>query len=523
MLRFARGFTWRRCAFALAGTVGLAACLTNQVSSSRRSRTLRLSIAGRLEGYALSLTRGYYEAYFATLVFEGLTRLDATGQPAPSLATGWDMGSDGRSYRFRLRRGVRFHDGSPFGPADVVRAWETALREPRTSVRHPWMLDLIEGADALAPGSQTHLAGVRARDDSTLEVRLVRPLSLFPRLIAEPQAFIGAASSDDARPVGTGPWRWLSGRAIGDTILVIRHDAYWGIRPRMDSVMIRVIPDSLLVRAFVAGQVDCTADMTRETRTALAAWSDVRLTRMGPMGLVRIVFNLHKPPLQDVRVRRALGLALDRQRLARETAAGPVIVANGPLPPGVLGADSTRPGIPYDPEGARRLLAETGLAFYGPFRMVLPDNETPEFSSNFSSLLQSYWRAVGLEVVQWTSGDTGSADIDVRVSYPDGTDPDDYLYSRFHSSVAGMGGNKGGFRDSLVDRWLDEGRLAGDTTIRARLMRAASARIDSLAPNLILWYTPVTTASSTRISDCVAGMATSTFVDVDLAATPAPT
>lgn len=501
----------------LSGTLALSACGPPRGAQVTHSRTLKIAVAGRMEGFALSRTRSYYEANFATLVFEGLTRLNPQGAAEPSLATGWEVSPDGRKYHFTLSRGVRFHDGSHFGPADVVRAWETALREPRNTIRHAWMLDLVEGAEAVTAEGKAGLSGVRVVDDTTLEVRLVRPLAVFPRLIAGPQAFIGAASSDDARPVGTGPWRWQSGRAMGDTIILSRNDAYWRTPPRMDSVVIRVMSDSMLVRAFVAREVDCTADLTRQSRTALSARTDVRLTRTGPMGLVRIVLNLRTPVLQDIRVRRALGLALDRQRLAREAAAGPVIAATGPLPPGVLGADGSRTGMPYDPGTARRLLAETGLVFRQPLSIVLPDNETPEYSPDFSSLLQSYWGAVGVRVVRWIGKDVGPADLDVRVSYPDGADPDDYLYSRFHSSVAGMGGNQGGFRDALVDRWLDEGRVARDTITRGRLMRAANARIDSLAPNLFLWYAPITTASSTRITDCLAGMTTSTFVDVDLA------
>lgn len=500
----------------LSCTLATSACGGTHRPEPADSRTLTLAVAGRMKGYALSLTRSYYEGYFATLVFEGLTRLDDAGRPKPSLATRWEVSPDRRTYRFTLRRAVRFHDGTTFGAADVVRAWESILGEQRITARHPWALDPIEGADAVSAGTRRHLSGVRVIDDSTLEVRLTRPLQQFPRLIADPQAFVGAATSDNVRPVGTGPWRWLAGRATADTIHLARNDDYWGRRPRMDSVEIRVVPDSHLVRAFTGGEVDCTADMTRESRTALAARTDIRLTRAGPMGLVRIVFNLDNPSLQDVRFRRALGMALDRRRLSKEAASGSVITANGPLPPGVLGADPTRPVMPYDPEQARSLLAERGIVVPDSLSLKLPDDETPEFSPDFSSLLESYWGAVGLRIHQWSGHDRGMADIMVRVSYPEGADPDDYLYSRFHSSVAGMAGNKGGFEDTLVDRWLDEGRAVSDTVARARLMRMASARIDSLAPDLFLWFTPIVTASSTRINSCLAGMPTSTFADVDL-------
>jgi ABC-type transport system substrate-binding protein len=515
MLPSIRGLAWRLFILGLSTGAILPACGGTHQPEASRSRTLTLAVAGRMKGYALSRTGAYYEAVFATLAFEGLTRLDSTGAPLPSLATRWAVSPDGRTYRFTLRRNVRFHDGTAFGPADVVRAWETALREPHHSVLYPWMLEDIEGADALTPGSRTPLRGARVADDSTLDVTLTRPLGQFLRQVAKTQAFIGAAASNDVRPVGTGPWRWVSGAATGDAILLARHDGYWGARPRMDSLRIRVIPDHQLVAAFDEGSVDCTVDMTRRSRTVLASRSDIRLTRTGPMGLVRIVLNLRTPALRDVRVRRALALALDRDRLAREVAAGPVLVANGPLPPGVLGADPERPGQPYDPEAARRLLAASGAVLPDSLGIELPRDEVPEFSTDFGMLLQSYWSAVGVRVYRRPNGNP-TADMDVRISYPDVADPDDYLYSRFHSKMAGLGGNEGGFGDSLVDRWLDEGRMVSDTALRASLMRRTSARIDSLVPNLFLWYAPVVTASSLRLNGCVAGLASSTFVETDL-------
>jgi ABC-type transport system substrate-binding protein len=510
-----RALAWRLSLLSLPTWLLLPACGGARQPDPSRSRTLTLAVAGRMKGYALSRTRSYYDAVFATIAFEGLTRLDSSGTPRPSLATRWDVSPDGRTYRFTLRRNVRFHDGTAFGPADVARAWETALRAPRKTILYPWMLEDIEGADALAPGSTTSLRGVRVVDDSTVDVTLTRRIGQFPRLLAKTQAFIGAAGSTDVRPVGTGPWRWVSGAATGDVITLARNDRYWGARARMDSLRIRVIPDDQLVGAFRSGSVDCTADMTRQSRTELAARSDIRLIHTGPMGLVRIVLNLRTPALRNPDVRRALALALDRPRLAREVAAGPVIVANGALPPGVLGADPERPGQPYDPEAARRLLAASTVPLTDSLGIELPNDEVPEFSADFGTLLQSYWSAVGIHVYRRHSGNP-MADMDVRISYPEVADPDDYLYSRFHSKMAFMAGNEGGFGDSLVDRWLDEGRMESDTAARARLMRLVNARIDSLVPNLFLWYAPVVTASSLRLNGCVAGLTTSTFVDTDL-------
>jgi ABC-type transport system substrate-binding protein len=107
--------------------------------------------------------------------------------------------------------------------------------------------------------------------------------------------------------------------------------------------------------------------------------------------------------------------------------------------------------------------------------------------------------------------------MNVRISYPSVLDPDFYLYSRFHSSVAGMAGNVGAFADAEVDRLLDLGRAATNRAERGRLMATAAERIDQLAANIFLWYNPLTSVSSLRVSECVASGTNSDFVAVDLA------
>jgi ABC-type transport system substrate-binding protein len=484
--------------------------------AERASRPLTVAVAGRMEGFALSRTRSFYSALFAALVFEGLTRVDSAGQLRPALATRWDTLDGGRRFRFHLRRDVRFHSGAPFTAHDVVRAWQTALRIPGDAGQHAWMLDPIEGSAEVSAGGKP-LLGARVVDDSTLDVHLTRPLTIFPQLISSAQAFVGAPESDDARPIGTGPWRWISGAAAADSIILGHHDMYWGAKPRMTRLVIRVVPDSQLVGAFASGAVDCTADVTRATMRALAARTDLRLIKVTPFGVVRMMLLVSKPPLNDIRVRRALAMALDRAQLARHVASGSVTVANGMLPPNVMGSDTSHSGVPYDPDGARRLLADAGFKRSRTLFVRLPEETPVEVSPDFFALLESYWRAIGVSVVR-ISGADAKADIDLHISYPDSRDPDDYLYARFHSSVAGIGGNLGHFRDSLVDRWLDSGRVVTDSAQRASLMRRTNARLDSVVANIFLWYVPVTTVSSTRINGCVAGMAYSTFVGTERAA-----
>jgi len=471
---------------------------------------LQIGVSGRMKGFSLSRGRDFYSARFAILPFEGLTRIDSAGVVQPSLATHWDTLDGGRHFRFHLRRNVRFHDGTLFGSADVVRAWTLALQSDR--VDHPWMLDAISGA-AASTRTEVALRGLTAVNDSTLDVFLTAPLLQFPRLITGPQAFIGAQASSDSVAIGTGPWQWRVGAADADSIRLRRFARYWGVRPQMAALTIRVVADSLMPQAIMHGTVDCTADLTRESMIALAARTDVKITYRTPLGVVRLVLNEQTPALTDWRVRRALVLALDRTRLASDASASPSRVANGPLPPNVAGSDSTYVSYPYDPTAARELLMRAGFAagLPRPLRLRLPSSGLVEFSSDLRSLLTTYWAEVGI-TVEVPSDPAAPVDLQLRVSYPETLDADDYLYSRFHSSLAGEAGNSGGFRDTIVDRLLDSGRVVVDSTRRHQLMRSASVRIDSLVPNIFLWYVPVTSASHVRMRYCDAGLASSTFV-----------
>lgn len=505
-------------ALAVLLAVFLTSCRRDERSVAMSSRTLRIAVGEGLHGFSLDRTRQFYEANFATLVFEGLTAMDSIGRPIPSLATRWQLLPDRRTWRFTLRRGVRFHDGASFGAADVVRNWESRLRVRHDVAQRAWMLDAIDGAAAVSSGDPRPLRGLTIVNDSTLEVRLTHAAPRFVADIASPEAFIGAVRASDSLPIGTGPWRWVRGAAAAPEILLARNGAHWARVPRMDSLLIRVLPDSGLAAAFGRGDVDCTWDLTRASRIALSARTDVRMIAYGAPGLARIIFHLDRfPAFRDVRLRQAFAMALDRPRLARDAAAGPVTVASGPLPPGVPGYDVGASGWPYDPERARRLLVEAGFDFSRSLPVLLPGPNTPELAPNFSTLLIAYWEAIGVRVEEQAARDTAPPALDLHISYPEVSDADAYLYSRFQSSVAGTAGNIGAFSDAVVDRLLDEGRATEDGKVRERLMRDAARRIDELAANVFLWYNPVLTASSTRITACTGGGPRADFVSVDLA------
>jgi ABC-type transport system substrate-binding protein len=147
-------------------------------------------------------------------LFDGLTRFEPDARVAPGLAERWDVSPDGRTYTFHLRRGVTFHDGTPFVARHVAASWRRAL-DPKSKGGRAWPLYPVAGAQAFAEGRADALAGVRTPDDSTVVVTLAEPLAVFPKLLAMPVASVvpeNAGATLGQRRWAPGPWKFVEWR-----------------------------------------------------------------------------------------------------------------------------------------------------------------------------------------------------------------------------------------------------------------------------------------------------------------------
>src|SRR5919199_2965232 len=191
-------------------------------------------------------------------LFDGLARFTPDARVEPGLAERWDVSPDGLTYTFHLRRGVKFHDGTPFVARQVMRSWERAL-DPRTKGGRGWPLYPIRGARSYADGKAPSIAGLAAPNDSTVVVSLDEPSSIFVKILAMPvTAVVPENVSVDfgEHPVGTGPWRLVEWRH-SDYLKFARNTAYWGGAPKAESLLARIIPEpSTAVAEFETGSVD---------------------------------------------------------------------------------------------------------------------------------------------------------------------------------------------------------------------------------------------------------------------------
>ena len=299
-------------------------------------------------------------------LYAGLTRLDENGEPYPSLAESWTVSEDGRTYRFRLRDGLLFSDGSHLTAEDVRRSWLRIL-DPATGSTAPDVLTLIEGApQRLAGGSEEGVA-INAPDDRTLEVRLRHPAAYFPAIAATPTAFVvppGADGSPDWQRVGdfVGSGPYVADRMDGEALVLTANEAYVAGPPPITTIHWLTDLDGDVPSAYADETVDL-AGIGSFDASWLAYDTDLgpALHAAAALNVQYFGFDTTRPPFDDARVRRAFALAIDRPRLV-ELAEGTASIPASSVVPPALWPDGLPDDHDHDPAEAARLLDEAGYA-----------------------------------------------------------------------------------------------------------------------------------------------------------------
>lgn len=283
-------------------------------------------------------------------IFDGLTRIGADGSLKPWLATAW-RNLDARTWRFTLRDDVVFSNGAPFDAAAVKFTVDYLATRA------------VPGKDNLARDLPA-LVEARVVDARTVDIVTVDPVPIFPRyasalLMPEPGAFehLGKEGFQKA-PIGTGPFEAVT---FAPAKINFRAHARSWRRPRFDRLELVELPDpTVRVQALITDQIDVATGLAPEDVATLKAaghqavgWRDIQVSSISLVTTRDLPFN-------DVRVRRALNMAVNRQPLIDVLLLGSTVPANQPAAAHVLGHDPNIPHYPYDPDAARALLAEAG-------------------------------------------------------------------------------------------------------------------------------------------------------------------
>ncbi|MCM2256561.1 MAG: ABC transporter substrate-binding protein [Vicinamibacteria bacterium] len=278
-------------------------------------------------------------------LFEALVGFDADMQVVPALAVSWENPGE-TSWRFRLRPGVRFHDGRALTAADAAASLQRARAET-SQLRY-------------------HLAGVahvRAIDETTLEVITQGPQPDLLNHLVFVAIVPKDAPAEITRPVGTGPWAYASG-AAGEELRAARFDGYWGARPAFDAVRIRgLAAPARRARAIADGAADVVTQFPPEHWQQAQRQSGQRTLARRSLSVLMLGLRATEgSPFRDPRVREAAALAIDRRTLVERGQAGLGAALDQLVPPEVAGYARGLPPLLADPARARGLLAEAGFA-----------------------------------------------------------------------------------------------------------------------------------------------------------------
>jgi len=425
-------------------------------------------------------------------IYGTLTEFDKDLNVVPGLAESWDTSSDGLTLTLHLRKGVTFDDGSAFDSADVK-----------------FSLDKIkeEATAAVAAASLASVKSVDATDPETVTVHLSAPdAGLLANLGVVNMAML---SSDDTEaalnttPNGTGPFT-LKERKANQSLSLVRNDAYWGDKTKLDGVEFRVIPDeSSIVSAMQSGNVQFAVfDDPLVAQTAAAAGLAVAKTPQLSYHVLQL--NARKGPLTDVNVRLAMQCAIDRQQVLDTAAAGEGQITGPITSPAFRSDPNSRPCPTRDLTKAAEYLAKAGKSDGVTIKTIVSQGEystSVNEAQNLKAQLAEAKITLDLDVLEsgayvdrWIG-----ADFEAAVALNGGRPDPDGAYSRYFTSTGNL--NKvAGYSSPELDQLFAEGRQTSDLAKRKEIYTKISNNLEDNAVWIWMFTSYTYTATTSNVT-----------------------
>ena len=425
-------------------------------------------------------------------VYDGLVRYKSgTLEVEPALATSWTISADGTEYTFKLRRGVKFHDGSGFDAADVEFNFDRMLDENHP-YHHtgPFPLSFFFSA----------IEDVEAVDASTVRFKLNAPYAPFLSNLAYPTGLIVSPESVQEHdkefgrnPSGTGPFKFAEWESNAK-VVITRNADYWDGAPSLEAVVFRPITDgNTRVAEMLSGGLDVMVEIPPDSVAQFNGNGFNLLEQAGPH-LWFLILNAKEGPFADKRVRQAINYAIDKKTLVEQVLQGTAEVASGPTPPAFSWAynESLQP-YPYDPRKAKQLLQAAGhgnasLTFYvteGGSGMLDP----VPMGTAIQADLAKVGVDVKIETYEWNTflgkvnpGLEGKADMAEMAWMTNDPDTLPYLALRTDAWPDKGGFNSGYYSNPEVDKLLEAARQSTDQAERAKLYQQMQEIVYEDAP-----------------------------------------
>ncbi|MCF6317583.1 MAG: ABC transporter substrate-binding protein [Marinosulfonomonas sp.] len=427
-------------------------------------------------------------------IYEGLIGIKyGTYDLEPRLAESWEVSEDGLVYTFKLRAGVKFHDGTDFNAEAAKFSFERQRDE-----NHP-----AHGALTYR-GAKSYLGPVdtiEVIDDLTLRMTLHNPSGPFlarvtgmTMKIVSPAALTAHGDDVGQFPAGTGPYK-LDEWEPGIRATLTANTDYWGGVPEIEKIIyVPIVEPAARLSAITTGEIDLTVDVPFDSLADLEANPDV-MVKQGPSAHVWFVVlntQLSDPPFDNVLVRRAMNHAVDKESIVRDILQGTAVVSTGPLSPGygdMHNADV--PQYPYDPDKARELLAEAGHADgFSNCEFLVPESGSGmQAPVEMGTFIQANLAAVGIncsiKTMEWGAYLKAYREHPqmAQMSWnPPNGDPDIVMNMLLNSANSPPGWNAGSYKNEEVDKLVVGAQRISDPAERRALYLKAQALIAQDAP-----------------------------------------
>lgn len=444
-------------------------------------------------------------------LFDGLVRFrDGTLEVEPALADSWQISEDGKTYRFSLRPGVMFHDGTPVDAEAVKFTFDRMLRED-----HPYY---STGPFPLAFFFSS-VASVEAPDAQTVVFTLTEPYAPFLTNLATPTGAIvsptavAAHGADFGRnPVGAGAFKFAEWRS-NEAVVVEANPDYWDGAPGLQAVVFRPITDANTRTAeMLAGGIDVMTEVPPVSLGQFGAGYHI-VEAAGPH-VWFLILNLRDGVFSDQRVRQAVNYAVNKEAIVNDVLEGTATVAEGPIPAAFGWAynPEVKP-YPHDPDKARELLAEAGIAPGTKLRFMVTEGGSGMLDPvAMATAIQADLAAVGLQAeiqsYEWNTflgevnpGLAGKGDMAEMAWMTSDPDTLPFLTLRTEAFPDKGGFNSGYYSNPEVDALLEQARVATDQAVRAEAYRKVQQIVHDDAPWLFVANWKQNAVTSDRVTD----------------------
>lgn len=444
-----------------------------------RSQTLVVAMSSDAITMDPSAQNDSYSANAMLQMYEGLIYLTPGGEVVPSLTERWNISPDGMEYTFYIKRGVKFHNGEELKAEDVVFSYTRAFVSP--AVAHIF--------------SDIDPATIKAPDDYTVTFKMKEPYAGILTALCHSSAYIvnkkavEAAGDSYARsPIGTGPYKFIS-HTKSDKIKFERYEEFHGNKPYYKYLEFRIIPEPTnRIIELESGGADIVYDVSPNDLDRFESNSEIKLIRSYDYLTQYMGMNCSKPPLNDVRVRKAVACAIDTDQIVKAVWKGLGKTATAPYASEIRYSMSNKlKPIPRDVEKAKALLKEAG--YEGGLKLTLSTNERKE-RIDMAVIMKEQLKDVGIDlsinVLEWSKYiemlEKGEQELFEIGWSSDTPDPDMVVYPCFHSISMGPGGNYVFLNDEKLDNLIIKGRRVLDGPDRQKIYEEIQEYIMDLTP-----------------------------------------